>query len=181
MDRLVLWLRRHSPGTVVRLRGYWEWVAGLFGILPISATLSVRVFRPDGHIEDLGVVSTHVVSTAFVNALVDTLQASVAAFSTYKYHDSGTGTTTEAAADTTLETPCAEARDTGTQEEGTTSNIYKSVATHTYAGTFSITEHILANASSNGTIMDRSVFTAIVVTPGYKIEYTYQLTCTAGG
>jgi len=146
-----------------------------------QSNLSARLIRGDGTVIDYGVVCKRVVTDAFVAALVDTLQSSVASFSDFKYHDSGTGTNVEAAADTVLQTPCGEARDVGTQIEGATANIYKSVATNTYAGSFAITEHGLFNAAAAGTLMDRSVFSAITVASGDKIEFTYQLTCTAGG
>ncbi len=183
INALILWLRRKRPGTVIRMRDFWmAYLCPLFGIVPLSASLSARVFRKDGRVENLGVISTHAVTDAFVAELVDALQAGgVAAFDDYKYHDSGTGTNVEAAADTVLQTPCGEARDIGTQIEGATANIYKSVATNTYAGTFAITEHGLFNAAAVGTLMDRSVFTEINVESGDKIEWTYQLTCTSGG
>ena len=127
------------------------------------------------------VVKNRVVTDAYANLLVDDLQASVAGHSTFKYHDSGTGTGAEAAADTGLGTPTAEARDTGTQVEGATANVYKSVATHTYAATFAITEHGLFNAATAGTLMDRSVFAAINVVSGNQIQWTYELSVSSGG
>jgi hypothetical protein len=97
----------------------------------------------------------------------------------FKYHDSGTGTTAESNSQTTLITPCGEARDAGTQVEGASANIYKTVATHTYAGTFAITEHGVFSASTSGTLLDRSLFAEINVESGNKIEFTYQLTASA--
>jgi len=180
VNKFVVWLRRKHPGSLFKLRDF-VLNTGLFGIAPLTASLSIRVIRKNGDIEDKGVVSTHAVTDVFVNQLVDTLQSSVAAFSTYKYHDSGTDDTAEDQTDTGLGAACGEARDVGTQTEGDTANIYKSVATHTYATSFAITEHILANAATNGDTMDRSVFSDINVDAGDKIEFTYQLTCTAGG
>ena len=150
--------------------------------IPFTATLSAKITRVDGMVEELGIVSRKQVTDAFVNELVDALQAGgVAAFDDYKYHDSGTGTNAEAAGDTTLQTPTGEARTVGSQTEGVTANIYKSIGEHTYAGTFAITEHGLLNAAAAGTLMDRSKFTAINIVSGDKIEFTYQLTCTSGG
>jgi len=179
----IVWLRRKHPGEVIKVRDFvMYYLMRLFGMISMGASLGVRVFRANGDVEDLGIVSTHVVTDAFVAELVDALQAGgVAAFDDYKYHDSGTGTNAEAAGDTALQTPCGEARDVGTQIEGATANIYKSVATNTYAGAFAITEHGLFNAAAAGTLMDRSVFTAINVVAADKIEFTYQLTCTSGG
>lgn len=165
----------------------WVYVGDLLnrirnrGRLQFESQLSLRVFRADGTVEDKGIVSRKCVTTAFVNLLVDALQSTTGLnFDAFKYHDSGTGTGDEAVGNTGLGTPCGEARDTGTQTEGA-ANIYKSVATHTYAGGFAITEHGLFNASAVGTLMDRSKFTVVNVVATEKIEFTYQLTCTAGG
>ena len=99
MDEMVKWLRTLKVGSVVSIRGFLlHHFARFFGVVPMTATLSVKVTRKGDKVEDLGIISTHAVTDAFVAALVDTLQSSVAAFSDYKYHDSGTGTTAEAAA-----------------------------------------------------------------------------------
>lgn len=182
IDKLVMWLRRKHPGTVFRMRDFFmEYLVRILGIVPLSASLKAKVFRVDGTVEDLGVVSTHAVTDVFVALLVDTLQAAAPSFSTFKWHGSGTGTTGELSGDTVLETPTGEARVVGTQIEGATGNIYKSVAIHTYAGTFDITEHGLFNALIVGVLADRSVFTAIGVIAGDKIQFSYELVCTSGG
>lgn len=154
---------------------------GTDGGIRFTAELSAKLIR-GGKIIDLGIISTKLVTDAFVNYLVDALQDSTTyPMDVFKYHDSGTGVVAEAVGDTALGTPCGEARDTGTQIEGATAEIFKTVATHTYAGTFAITEHGLFSAAAAGTLMDRSVFTAINVVASDKIEFTYELTCTSGG
>jgi len=180
---LVVWLRRKHPGAIVKLRDFiMHYVGGMLGIVSMSSTLSVRVIRKSGIVEDRGIVATHEVTDTFVAELVDALQAGgVAAFDDYKYHDSGTDNTAEDQTDTALGAACGDARTTGTQIEGATANIYKSVATHTYGGTYSIVEHGLFNASSGGTLMDRSLISAVAVESGDKIEFTYELVCTSGG
>jgi len=180
MSKLVEWLKHRRPGTILKVRERLAGVIRIMGIAPISATLSARVFH-DGQVEDLGIISAHAVTDVFVQALIDALQAPVVAFSTYKYHGSGESDTEEAATDTVLWLPTGEARDIGTQTEGSASNIYKSVATHTYDGPFAITEHGLFNALTGGTLMDRSTFTAIDVVATKSIEFTYQLLCESGG
>jgi hypothetical protein len=132
-------------------------------------------------VEDRRKVIDKCVTDAFVNYVVDQLQTETSTFGDFKYHDSGTGTGAEAAGDTGLGTPCGDARDTGTQVEGATANIYKSVATHTYGGSLAITEHGLFNASSNGTLMDRTKFAAINVVSTDQIEFTFQITFASGG
>lgn len=182
LDKLIIWLRRKHPGTVVQMREFWmQYLYKAFGVVSVTGMLSARAFRVGEDVEDLGIISSHMVTDVLVNYLVDSLQSTEANWVNFKYHDSGTGVVAEAAGDTALGTPTGEARSVGTQIEGATANIYKSVVTHTYAGTFDITEHGLLNAASGGTLMDRSVFTAIGVLANDKIEWTYQLTCVSGG
>ena len=181
MDKFIAWLRGHKMGAKVRTR---EWIMNCMqgtGILSVSATLSAKVFRVDGTVENLGIISTHEVTDDFVELIVDKLQGLAGDLDTFKYHDTGEGSTGEDPTDSALEIPCGDARDAGTQIEGDTANIYKSVATHTYAGAYTITEHGLFNAAAAGVLMDRSVFTGIGVAIGDKIEFTYQLTLTSGG
>lgn len=128
---------------------------------------------------DLGLVSCRLVTVAFTNYIVDSLQDSTSdPMDAFSYHASGTGATAESNTQTALVTE-VETRQSGTQVEGATANIYKSVATVTYTATRSITEHGLFSASSSGTMMDRSVFTAVPVVNTDTIEFTYQLTVNA--
>jgi hypothetical protein len=131
-----------------------------------------------GNREDLGLVCTKVVTTAGVNYLVDCLQG-LATTDVFTYHASGTGTTAEAAAQTALVTEVA-SRTNGTKAEGSSANIYRTVGTIAYGGTFAITEHGVFSAASSGTMLDRSVFAAINVISGDSIEFTYELTLPSG-
>jgi hypothetical protein len=133
-------------------------------------------------------VKNRKVTDVFVNDIVDTLESSVAAFSAFKYHHSGTGIAAENQTDTALGTPRESARDVGTQVDGASSNIYKSVATTTYTNTWAITEHGLFNTAgaggppvTGGDLMDRTVFSAINVVATNQIEWTFTITFTAGG
>lgn len=156
-------------------------VAGMLGLATFIGTLKIRVIKKDGSVINYGLVSNRVVTTAWVNNLVDNLVADTTAWGDYKYHDSGTGTTAAAVGDTAIETDDGESRATGTQAEGASANIYQSVGTISYTTTKAITEHGLFNASSAGILLDRHVFSAINVDNGDSIQFTYELTCTAGG
>lgn len=161
-------------------------VSGLFmhkgGDVRMKAALSAKLIKADGRVEDLGIIARKVVTDVFVAALVDELHNNPPTnFNAYKYHDSGTGVVAENATDTALGTPTGVARATGTQTEGATANIYKTVATITYDGSYAVTEHGVFDAATTGGLMDRSVFSAINVGNGDSIEFTYQLTCTSGG
>lgn len=137
--------------------------------------------RADGSRVDYGTVSYRVVTSAFVNFLVDNLQTDTTEIGDFKYHDSGVGTTAEANGDTAMETTDGESRATGSQTEGASANIYKSVGTISYTTTKAITEHGVFSQSSAGTLMDRSKFTAVNVVNGDSIQFSYELTVSAGG
>ncbi len=171
------WQLRNLPNL---LRAWRVPLALLLRIPTYYGTLRVRHFATDGSVVDYGLVSARVVTTAFVNFVVDQLQTETSVFGDFKYHDSGVGTTAEAVGDTDIETTDGESRATGSQTEGASANIYKSVGTIAYTTTKAITEHGLFNASTGVTLMDRTVFSAINVVNGDSIEFTYELTLTAG-
>jgi|GEM_PF-2027754 len=146
----------------------------------IKAQLGAVLIR-DGERYDFGIVCDRKVTDEFVEFLVDQLQAETSAIGDFKYHLSGTGTTAENKTDTQLETPIGTAREVGTQTEGASAEIYRSVATISYTSTLAVTEHGIFNeayvsAQTDGILMDRSVFSAINVVNGDSIEFTYELT-----
>lgn len=127
----------------------------------------------------LGIVSPNVITDTGVAALVDILQAGITA-TNLKFHGSGTNNASEAAANTALGTE-VESRASGTNAEGATGNIYRSVGTQSYTDTRSIVEHGLFTASTTGVLFDRSVFSSIGVLNGDSIEWTYECTFSSGG
>ena len=145
------------------------------GIIEMESQLSAVVIR-DGVREDLGVICRKKVTDAFVEYIVDNLIAEETAFGDFKFHDSGIGVGAENKTDTALGTPWGGARTIGTQIEGASAHIYKSVATTTYSATKAITEHGLFNIAAAGILMDRHNFSAINVVDTNQIEWTYNLT-----
>jgi hypothetical protein len=151
------------------------------GLVTFKATLSAKKIYGDGRVhkyQDLGVISTKLVTDAFIEYLVDELQASAGGIAGFSYHGSGISSTAESATDTTLVSEIAVTRANGTQGEGLTPNIYNAMGTQFYDGSYAVREHGLFNAASGGTLMDRSVFAAINVADGDGIEFTYELTIT---
>lgn len=141
--------------------------------------LSAKLIKKSGEVIDYGVVSVKLITTAFRDYIVDSMQDSTTyPMDAFKYHASGTSTTAESNTDTALGTE-VESRATGSQIEGATSNIYKSVGTINYTATYAIVEHGLFSASTGGTLMDRSVFSAINVVNGDSIQFTYEGTFNA--
>ena len=102
--------------------------------------------------------------------------------SAFTWHGTGIGTTAAAIGDTALgNTTGAPARVSGTSTQPGTVNIFRQVATVAYTSTLAITEWGLFSAVTAGTMWDRKVFTAINVVSGDSIQFTYDLTITAGG
>jgi hypothetical protein len=142
--------------------------------------LRAVLIRGDGQRINYGLLGCRVVTTVFVNEMVDQMQAEDSTWGDFLYHDSGIGTTAEAVGDTDIETTDQESRATGNQGEGASANIYQTVGTISYTNTLAITEHGVFNASTSGELLDRTVFSAVNVVDGDSIEFTYELTCTAG-
>ena len=132
-------------------------------------------------IKDYGVISRKKVTGAFVTDIVANMVTDTTAFGDYKYHDCGTGSTAEANTQTALVTPFGGARVAGTQVAGGTATAptYTSVATISFTSTLAIVEHAIFNASTVGTMLDRSLFAAINVVSGDSIQFSYILTINA--
>jgi len=187
-------IRAPGPGLAWKLANYCRWsflkswigvtlvrpIARIFGLMTAYGRLEAVLIRADGSRVNFGVLSYRLITTAFVNFVVDQLQTETSVIGDFKYHDSGVGTTDPAIGDTDIETTDGESRATGTQTEAA-ANEYVSVGTITYTTTKAITEHGLFNASTSVTLMDRSEFAAINVVSSDSIQYTYTLTITAGG
>jgi hypothetical protein len=185
-------IRPPGPGLRWRLSNTlrWSFIWGLIanglarrfsavtGIPTMTGELQALLLRGDGSKVNYGVVSRRSVTTAFVNYMVDQTESST--WGDFKYHDSGVGTTAENVSNTTMETTDGESRVSGTQTEGS-ANVYVSVGTISYTTTKAITEHGLFNDSSAGTLLDRSVFSAINVVNGDSIAFTYSYTVSSGG
>ena len=187
-------IRAPGPGLAWKARNYMRWsfvkswigvfwvlpVARFFGLMTAYGRLSAVLIRADGKRVNFGVLSYQMITTAFVNFVTDQLQVETSVFGDFKYHDSGVGITDPAVGDVDIETTDGESRATGTQTESA-ANVYQSVGTISYTTTKAITEHGLFNASTGVTLMDRSEFAAINVVSGNSIQFTYDLTLTAGG
>lgn len=156
-------------------------IAGILGMNHMLGGLYATLRKANGSVVNYGLVSTNLVTDAFVEFMVDQLQTETSQWGDFKYHDSGIGVTGAAVGDTDIETTDGESRATGSQTEGATAEIYKSVGTISYISTKAITEHGLFSQAIGTTLMDRHVFSAINVVNGDSIEFTYQLTVSSGG
>jgi hypothetical protein len=163
-------------------RGLWRyWLARIAGIPTLYGTLYARLFRADGEIIDYGQIGARSITTAWVTAMATyQFDASGTAPTAYDYHASGTGVVAENITDTAMGTDSGIARTNGTPTNPS-AGVYRTVGTMAYTGPLAITEHGIFSAATVGTLMDRTVFAAINVVNGDSIQFTYNLTWTAGG
>ena len=174
--------------NTLRWEYIWGWLANgtaraftrVTGVPCMISELRAKLIRADGTVIDYGVLGRRVVTTAFVNLMVDQLITETSVWGDFKYHDSGVGITGADVGDTDIETTDGESRATGTQVESA-ANIYESVGTISYTSTKAITEHGLFNTAATVTLLDRHVFSAVNVVNGDSIAFTFDFTCTAGG
>lgn len=136
-------------------------------------------------VEDHGVVSRKVITTAGVNFLVDAFQ-NTTELETFKYHGLGTATTAEAIGQTALTTELTtqytgDTRATGSTIEGASANIYRTVGTNTLDASAVVEEHGVFSAASAGTLWDRSLTGTQTLASGDSLQTTYDCTCSAGG
>lgn len=151
--------------------------------------LWLKRIRENGEIvEDLGLASLRQVTTAGVTYICADIAGGANDSNLFKFHGFGTGVGAEASSDTALGTELTtqyatdSTRPTGSQSAST--NTYTTVATLSpdTGGTIAITEHGIFSATSSGTLLDRSVFSAVNLVAGSdSLQATYVLTLPAGG
>lgn len=162
-------------------------MARALGLPHFYGQLWLTLIRADGTPVELGLASMRVVTTAGVNFLVDALQGTVEP-EILKYHGIGTGGTAEASADTALVTEITtglnpdSTRATGSLTEGASANIFRTVGTNTVDATVAVTEHGIFSqaATGGGTLLDRSLFSAVNMVSADSLQTTYDFTITAG-
>lgn len=143
-----------------------------------AGILHAKVNTPEGML-DLGLASVNVVTDDGVAFVIDAIQA-LETIDNLKWHGSGTDNTAEDQTDSALVSETG-SRVSGSQTEGASANIYKTVATISYGSSLTIVEHGLFDASTSGTLFDRSVFAGISVDTNTSIQFTYEWTLNAGG
>ncbi len=185
---VLAWLRDHVWSAIPRL--YYNLVLGHDLHISTYAELYVRHYHADerdpftgemGWMENVGLVSRGKVTTEFRDFEVDQLQAETSAYGDFKFHRPGTSAQAESNSDTGLIAD-AGLEATGTQAEGSSADIYKSVATVTADATETWQEHSIANATGagGGELMDRSLISPTVsVVSSDTVEFTYEITKNA--
>lgn len=164
-----------------------ELIDRISSVVILQSSLSLRVLRASGMVEDYGEVGHKVITTVGVGYLVDAWQ-NIVELENQKFHGLGTGSTAEAAGDTALVTELTteytgNVRATGTTTEGASANIFRTVGSNLLDGTpgAALREHGIFSASTAGVLWDRTVFAAITLSSGDTLESTYDMTASAGG
>lgn len=139
-------------------------------------------------VEHYGIVGRKVVTTAGVTYIAADIAGGASDSNLFKFHGIGTGSTAEASGDTALVTELTteynpnSTRATGSQSSST--NTYTTLGTNTLdSGTPALREHGVFTANAAGTLLDRTLFSAINLdgTVGDSLASTYVLTLSAGG
>lgn len=142
---------------------------------------------------DYGLASLRVVTTVGVNYLTDAWQGIGGGLTQMRYHGIGSGTNAESTGDTALQTEFttqltpASTRATGTQTEGASANIYRTVGSNVVNSSVTAAEHgifsnaTVAVASPTNVLWDRSQFAGVGLVNGNTFQTTYDLTTAAGG
>jgi hypothetical protein len=183
---LMLLSNRRFSGREIerRLRAPLSWWKRLWTTLrregTIPATMGFAAFLGHYLAGNQG-VSCALVTTAGINLLAaDFISGAGTHIATFNQHDCGTGAVAATIADVALGAAFGGARLAGVQSTPVAGQ-YRTVATMNFAGSFDITEWGLFSAAAAGTLWDRRVFGAINVANGDSIQFTYTLTCNAGG
>jgi hypothetical protein len=195
-------IKAKGPGLAWKVHNYLRWsfvkaligvffivpLARLFGIMTAYGRLEAVLIKGNGERINYSLLSLRVVTDAFVAYVVDDWDGGSNVIDLFNYHGCGTGTGSEAAGDTALGTECTTAlnpdntRATGTKTQPAAYQM-RSVGTLTFDASAAVTEHgvLTQSATGGGTLMDRSVFSAINVANGDSIQFTYTMTLTSGG
>ena len=183
--RVLAWLRDHVNPNLPSL--YYRLVLGHDLHLSTYGELYVRHFHASesdpftgemGWLENVGLVSRAKVTVELRDFEVDQLQAETSEYGDFKFHRPGTSGAAEDNTHTGL-TADAGLEATGSQIEGATADIYKSVATVTADATETWQEHSIASqtGAGGGTLMDRSLISPTVSVVNLDtVEFTYEIT-----
>ncbi len=164
-------------------------VARRLGLGVVYGELRGIVYHADGTATDYGLLGRRGVTDAGVAYLAADIGGGANDSNLFKFHGFGTGTTAEAANQTTLVTELTteyavdSTRPTGSQANS--ANTYTTVGTLAInnggSSTYAITEHGIFSASSSGTLWDRTKFSAInLVDQADSLAATYVLTLPSG-
>ena len=138
----------------------------------------------DGTVEDYGLVSLKLVTTAGVRAVTDHMaNTTTDLLNDFSWHAIGIGTVDPDASDTTLGSEVESRVEDTTSRTSTSSGDdyrYSTSAEVTASAAVAVTEHGLLSSNAGGTLFDRSEFAVINLSSGDSLTTTYQVTFQSG-
>lgn len=186
-----------KPSRMWRMKNWFKLLLNGSLFIPFFALMIRRVFgvgvfygelfglvEKDGKVINYGLLSRKLVTDAGVAYLTADMAGGGSDINLFKFHGFGSGTTAENANQTALITEFTteyavnSTRPTGSQSSST--NTYTTVGTLSPDASVSVAEHGIFNATSAGTLWDRSTFTAIALTSADSLQATYVATFPAG-
>lgn len=170
MDEARAFYHDHVLGSVNRLRDRIRTSSPI----NVVGTLFVELFNPQSELIDVRMVHNLIVN-AGKDWVVDRLQSLTGLPALTDYIAVGTGTTAAAAGDTTLQTEIGtRVQGTISQPTSTTDRVVSTFAAGNATG--AITEAGRLTASSSGTLLGRTVFSAVNKASGDSLQVTYDMT-----
>ena len=184
------WKMRNLPNL---LRGLWRIsTAKKLGIPHLYGQLCLSIIAPDGHRKDYGLVSLRVITTVGAAFVVDSFQG-IQSLSSMRYHGVGGTSTVELASNTALGSEFGSAyspantRPTGSQAEGDSSVVYRTIGLISVTDTVTIAEHGLFSQASTvsgtptgGILFDRSALASETIFTGFILQADYRLVVATG-
>jgi hypothetical protein len=146
--------------------------------------LKCKVYDKHGILkEDCGLVGVREVTGEFVDYLADAMTDSSQPMDHFNAHGMGDGSTAETDTQTALVNQ-QDGRVVGSQTHGATSNVYRSVATIVATDAYTAIEHGIfdTTGAASDVLLDRTIVgSPPTLATDDEVEWTYDLTITAGG
>lgn len=170
------------------MRGVWRIeIAKKLHIPHLYGQLCLTSISPDGQHRHYGLVSLRMITTTGAGFVVDGFQGLVSV-SSMKFHGIGTGSTPESASDSALVAELTtgyspvNTRATGTQAEGSSVLIYRTIGFIDLSDTVTIAEQGIFNQAASGTgiLLDRTVTASETFYGSSTIQSDYRLTVATG-
>lgn len=143
----------------------------------LQSNLSYKHFHNGTLIKNKN-LGSGVITQLGVNLLAADWVNGTATLQLTNWHDSGTGVTAPTISDVGMQTSTGNIRVGGTQSSA--NNVYTTIATLAYGGSYNITEWGLFTDQSTGILWDHRTFVAIPIVSGDTVQFTYALTLPPG-
>lgn len=175
------------------LPGFFRYLKNrTLGIPCFLGELSFAIISPEGKEKDFGLISLDLITNVGAAYIVSSMMATQT-ISNLRYHALGSSNASLLVTNTALATELASSystpntRQVGTATQGSSANIFVSVASTTFTTTVSVAEwglfsqaSTLVGSPAGGTLFDRSTFATQNVLATFAAKTTYTLTVASG-